>query len=70
MIVRRELSRSDTIHGTSPVVQKFAHFWAFPKREQPLIGQAYIVRRKVRKIGLKRIAPPKTRLPHSLCDCF
>jgi len=24
------LSRSDTIHGTSPVVQKFVHFWAFP----------------------------------------
>lgn len=31
--VLRELSRSDTIHGTSPDVQKFVHFRVIFRRE-------------------------------------
>jgi len=30
LLLRRDVSRSDTIHGTSPVVQKFIHFWVKP----------------------------------------
>jgi hypothetical protein len=30
LLLRRVVSRSDTIHGTSPVVQKFMRFWVKP----------------------------------------
>lgn len=45
IIVLREWSRSDTIHGTSPVVQKFKHFRVIPKEELTQNLQTYTIRR-------------------------
>src|SRR4029077_12934112 len=58
IIVLRELSRSDTIHGTSPVVQKFKRFRIIPFRELTPDSTCHIIRRMVSKIGLKRNSPP------------
>ena len=54
IIVLRELSRSDTIHGTSPVVQKFKRLRVIPFRELTHDFTSCIIRRAASNIGLKR----------------